>query len=130
MSWTLFRQMLSGGEPGRLKRWAAVFIEFSLVQGVVQLVGVITGIAVVRLLTTEEYGLYTIANTMLGALVVLGDGGIGSATLGIGGRVWQDAARLGRVIHTARGAVSELRNVVGVPVAVAVIWLLARNGAA
>lgn len=124
-----FRRMLPDRDLGRLRRWAAVFIEFSLVQAVVQLIGVATGIAIVRLLTPRDYGLYTIANTMLGALVALGDSGIGSATLGIGGRVWQDRARLSAVIHTARGAVRGLRNVVSLPVAAIVIWLLAKNGA-
>jgi O-antigen/teichoic acid export membrane protein len=129
MSWVAFRRMLHDGEFGRLRRWAATFIEFSLVQGVVQLVGVATGIVVVRLLATDDYGLYTIANSVLGALVVLADGGIGTATVGIGGRVWQDPARLGGVINTARGVMRGLRNAVSVPVAIAFIWLLAKNGA-
>src|ERR1043166_7293158 len=129
MSWVAFRRMLHDGEVGRLRRWAATFIEFSLVQGVVQLVGVATGIVVVRLLATDDYGLYTIANSVLGALVVLADGGIGTATVGIGGRVWQDPARLGGVINTARGVMRGLRNAVSVPVAIAFIWLLAKNGA-
>src|SRR6266481_1146877 len=129
MSWTILHRALLVGEVGRLRRWAAVFIEFSLVQGVVQLVGVATGIVLVRFLTTEDYGLYTIANSVLGALVVLADGGIGTATLGIGGRVWQDPARLGGVINTARGAMRGLRNAISVPVAVAFIWLLTKNGA-
>jgi len=129
MSWTALRRVLLDGEAGRLSRWAATFIEFSLVQGVVQLVGVATGILVVRLLTTEDYGIYTIANSALGALVVLADSGIGTATLGIGGRVWQDPARLGAVINTARGTMRGLRNAISVPVVVAFIWLLSKNGA-
>ena len=129
MTWTAFRRALLDGDAGRLRRWAAVFIEFSLVQGAVQLVGVATGIIVVRLLTTEDYGLYTIANSVLGALGVLADGGIGTATVGIGGRVWQDAARLGEVINTARATMRGLRHVTSVPVAIAFIWLLTKNGA-
>src|SRR5258708_9273201 len=92
MSWAAFRRMLHDGELGRLRRWAATFIEFSLVQGAVQLVGVATGIVVVRLLSTEDYGLYTIANSVLGALVVLADSGIGTATAGIGGAASPSAA--------------------------------------
>jgi O-antigen/teichoic acid export membrane protein len=120
---------LAHPELGRLRRWAAVFIEFSFVQGLVQLVGFATGIAVVRLLTTHDYALYTIANTMLAALVVLSDSGIASAAVGIGGRMWRDPVRLGKVIEAARAAVRSLGMVVSVPAVVAFLCLLLKNGA-
>jgi len=113
----------------RFRRWAAVLIEFSLVQVAVQIVGAVTGVVVVRLLDTRDYGLYTIANGMLAAMVILADSGVGSATVGIAGRVWRDAARLGGVINTARRTMRSLRNAVGMPVALSFIWLLAKNGA-
>ena len=110
-------------------RWAAIFIEFSAVQAVVQLVGAVAGIVVVRSLDAHGYALYTIANSALAVLVALSDSGIGSATLGIGGRVWQDPARLGGVLHAARNAMRRLRNAIAVPTALVFAWLLLKNGA-
>src|SRR5262249_53518324 len=82
-----------------------------------------------RLLAPADYGLYTIANSMLAALAVLGDSGIVSATIGIGGRNSHEQSRLGSVIRTAHQAVRLICNVVGAPVAAACIWILVRNGA-
>lgn len=137
MSWSAMRRLRSHGlgvvvrhpEIDRLRRWTAIFVEFSAVQAVVQFLGVVTGIAVVRLLDTHGYALYTIANSVLAALVVLADSGIGTATLGIGGRVWQDSVRLGGVVSAARRTMRSLRNAVGGPVLLVFVWLLARNDA-
>jgi len=129
MNWSALRRIVRHPDFLLVRRWASVLVEFSLVQMAVQLVGAATGIAVVRLLSPRDYGLYTISNSMLAALVILSDGGIGSAGVGIGGRVWQDRIRLGSVLRTVRQAVRLLRNLVSAPVAIACIWVLARNSA-
>jgi O-antigen/teichoic acid export membrane protein len=69
-------------------------------QVIVQLVGLISGIIVIRMLPTHEYGLYTLANTMLGTMLVLADGGISSGVMSQGGKVWQDREKLGIVLAT------------------------------
>jgi hypothetical protein len=56
---------------------------------------------VVRFLDVEQYALYTIANSLLGAMIVLGDSGISSGVMSQGGAVWQDREKLGSVIRTA-----------------------------
>ena len=123
------RTFLGDAEPGRLRRWAVILIEFSAIQAVVQLVGAVTGIVVVRSLDAHGYALYTIANSALAVLVALSDSGIGSAVLGIGGRVWQDPARLARVLQAARDSMRRLRNVIVAPIAFVFAWLLLKNGA-
>ena len=69
-------------------------------QLIVQIVGFVSGILVIRLLPTNEYGLYTLANTMLGAITILADGGISTGVMAQGGKVWQDKNKLGAVLAT------------------------------
>ncbi|MES2828466.1 MAG: polysaccharide biosynthesis protein [Bacteroidota bacterium] len=69
-------------------------------QLVVQATALISGIIIIRLLPTKEYALYTLANTMLGTLSVLSDGGISSGVMAQGGKVWRDKVKLGEVLAT------------------------------
>ncbi len=69
-------------------------------QLIVQIIGLVSGIMVIRLLPTYEYGLYTLANTMLGTMTVLADGGISLGVMSQGGKVWQDKGKLGVVLAT------------------------------
>ena len=113
----------------RLARGLRALVEFSLAQAVSQVIGLVTGILVVRLLVVEQYALYTIANSMMSALYVLAESGVSSATVGIGGRVWQEPIKLGRAIRTALKLTSWLRNCSLAPIAAALVWLLLKNGA-
>ena len=110
-------------------RRAGTIIEFGVVQATVQILGIATGIVVVRLLPAPQYALYTIANSMLSAMFLLADGGVSTAAAGIGGRVWRDRDRLGQTISTALKVIGWLRNLVSLPIAIVLIWLLLRNGA-
>jgi O-antigen/teichoic acid export membrane protein len=69
-------------------------------QVLIQAVGFACGILVIRLLPTKEYALYTLANTILGTMLVLTDGGIINGVLSQGGKVWRDPVRLGAVLRT------------------------------
>lgn len=69
-------------------------------QALIQALSLVGGILVIRLLPTQEYALYTLANTMLGTMTVLADGGIATGVLAQGGKVWQDRDKLGVVIAT------------------------------
>jgi len=71
-----------------------------LTQISVQLIGFVSGLLILRLLPTQEYALYTIANTMLGTMIVLADGGIASGVMARGGKVWKDRSKLGAVLST------------------------------
>jgi O-antigen/teichoic acid export membrane protein len=66
----------------------------------VQALGFVCGILVIRLLPVEEYAWYVLANTMLGAMTVLSDGGISAGVMAEGGKVWQDKEKLGVVLAT------------------------------
>ena len=63
-------------------------------------IGFLTGILIVRLLPVQEYAFYTLANTMLGTLVVLTDGGISTGIMSLSGKVWQEPKKLGVILAT------------------------------
>lgn len=98
-------------------------------QAVVQATGLLSGILIIRLLPVEEYALYTLANTMLGTMTVLADGGISTGVMAEGGKVWQDKEKLGIVIATGldlrrKFAIGSL--VVSIPI---LVYLLRDHGA-
>jgi O-antigen/teichoic acid export membrane protein len=95
-------------------------------QAIVQLVTLLTGLAVVRLLPIHEYAYYTIVNAMLGTLVVLTDGGASQSVLSQGGRVWQDRAALGGIVAGGlklRRRFAAIAALVSIPIA----WFLLRK---
>lgn len=80
--------------------WGKLLSVTGLSQLLVQAVGFVSGILIIRLLPLEEYAFYTLANTMLGTITVLADGGISSGVLAEGGKVWKDKEKLGIVLAT------------------------------
>lgn len=89
----------------------------------------ISGILIVRLLPIQEYAMYTLANTMLGTLVVLTDGGISNGVLALSGKVWQDPQKLGSVLATGmdlRRKFAVVALVIFLPI---LIYLLLKNNA-
>src|SRR6476660_1973500 len=112
-----------------LKKWLPILARFTLIQGVVQVLGFAAGILIVRQLPKREYAFYTIGNTMLATILLLADSGISSALSAIGGRVWHDNERLGSLMNTAlqlRRQLAVLTVLVVVPM---LVWLLRQNGA-
>lgn len=84
----------------KVASWAKLLSLTGFAQVIVQVSGLVAGIIVIRLLPTNEYAFYTLANTMLGTMTVLADGGISSGIMASGGRVWKDKNALGAVITT------------------------------
>jgi len=84
----------------RVRQWLGLIAVTGAAQVAVQAIGFIGGILVIRMLPVHEYALYTLANTMLGTMVILADGGIATGVMAEGGKVWQDKAKLGAVLAT------------------------------
>ncbi|RZK45267.1 MAG: polysaccharide biosynthesis protein [Hymenobacter sp.] len=82
------------------REWGKLIAITGGAQALVQLSSVIGGILVIRLLSTHEYALYTLANTMLGTMVMLADNGISNGVMAEAGKVWQNQAQLGAVLAT------------------------------
>lgn len=109
--------------------WGKAISITGIAQIIVQAVGFISGILVIRLLPVQEYALYTLANTMLGTMTVLADGGISTGVMAQGGKVWQDREKLGAVLATGldlrkKFAIGSL--LVSTPI---LLYLLLHNGA-
>ena len=110
-------------------RRANILSRFVTVQIAVQLMGVASGILLVRTLSQTEYAFFTLGFSMLSTMSILADSGIGIALTSIGGRVWQDRERFGQLINTAlrlRRYLAAFAVVVVTPIS---IWLLIRSGA-
>ncbi|MEY2503930.1 MAG: hypothetical protein QOJ05_1826 [Verrucomicrobiota bacterium] len=108
---------------------ARIVGNFALVQGVVQVIGFLSGILVIRHLDQREYGYFTIANTMQGTLNVLADIGISIGLISIGGRVWHDRQRFGQLVNTALGLRRKLGAGVVLVVTPILYFMLVKNGA-
>src|ERR1035441_9886320 len=89
---------------------ARVVGSFAIVQGVVQVIGFLSGILLVRWLDQREYAYFTIANTMQGTINLLADIGISVGLVSIGGRVWHDRYRFGQLINRSEEHTSELQS--------------------
>src|SRR4029077_9004640 len=79
---------------------AKIIGNLAVVQAVLQVLGFLSGILVIRSLSQQEYAYFTIANSMQGTLNLLADIGISVGVVTIGGRVWQDGRRFGQLIST------------------------------
>jgi O-antigen/teichoic acid export membrane protein len=84
----------------RVLDWGKLISITGGAQLVVQGIGFMSGILVIRVLPTHEYAWYTLANAMLGTMTILADGGIASGVLAQGGKVWQEKSKLGQVLAT------------------------------
>jgi O-antigen/teichoic acid export membrane protein len=90
------------GNPKYAKtlEWGKLITITGGTQIIVQTLGFVCGILSVRLLSTQEYALFTLANTMLGTMTILADSGITNGVMAESGKVWQDKERLGSVLAT------------------------------
>lgn len=116
-----------GAQPGYEKAmyWGKLVTITGSAQILIQLLSLLSGILIIRLLPVQEYAFYTLANTMLGTMTVLADGGISSGVMAEGGKVWQDKKKLGIVLATGldlrkKFAVGSL--IVSVPILTYLLW--------
>lgn len=109
--------------------WGKLISITGSAQIIIQAVGFVCGILIIRLLPVQEYAFYTLANTMLGTMTVLADSGISSGVMAQGGKVWQDKEKLGAVLATGidlRKKFGIASLLVSLPV---LFYLLVHNGA-
>ena len=83
-----------------LRSWAGLVGKTSSAQIIIQGVGFVCGIAIIRYLSTEQYAYYTIANSMLAAITILTDSGISAGVTSESGKIWRDKEELGKVLAT------------------------------
>jgi len=110
-------------------KWTKLISITAISQIVVQALGFLSGILIIRLIPVQEYAYYTLANTMLGTISVLADGGISTGVMAEGGKVWQDKNKLGVVLSTGldlRRKFAAASLIVSLPI---LFYLLLHNGA-
>ncbi|THH39287.1 lipopolysaccharide biosynthesis protein [Neolewinella litorea] len=84
----------------QLVKWGKLVSVTGGAQLLIQGVGFICGIFIIHVLSTEQYAYYTLANTMLGTMTVLADGGISTGVMSEGGKNWRDKPELGKILAT------------------------------
>jgi O-antigen/teichoic acid export membrane protein len=84
----------------KVMHWGKLISITGSTQIIIQAIGFVCGIIIIRLLPVQEYAFYTLANTMLGTMSVLADGGISGGVMAQGGKVWQNKEKLGVVLAT------------------------------
>lgn len=84
----------------KAKEWMKLFSVTGSGQVIVMAVSFVSGLLVVNLLPKDQYALYTMANTILGTMVILADGGISNGVMALSGRYHSDPQKLGQVINT------------------------------
>lgn len=102
---------------------------FASVQALVQIIGFLSGILIIRHLDQRDYAYFTIANTMQGTLNLLADMGISIGVVSIGGRVWHERHRFGELVNTALAMRRKLGTGAVLVVVPILYYLLAKNGA-
>ncbi|MDD3078960.1 MAG: hypothetical protein PHH37_07630 [Paludibacter sp.] len=126
---TKYIQLKTQPAYAKVLHWGKLVSITGSAQIIIQAVGFLSGILIIRLLPVEEYALYTLANTMLGTMTILSDGGISSGVMAQGGKVWQDKEKLGAVLATGldlrkKFAIGSL--IVSIPI---LLYLLLDHGA-
>jgi O-antigen/teichoic acid export membrane protein len=103
------RKIHDNPKYAKIFEWGKLVSLTGSAQITIQGLSMVTGIVIIRMLTTQEYAYYTLANTMLGAMTILADGGVSIGVMNQGGKVWNDKRQLGAVMSTGL----ELRKVFG-----------------
>jgi O-antigen/teichoic acid export membrane protein len=77
-----------------------LYVTFLSTQVGVQFLNMVTGFLVVRTLNKDEYADYTIVNTLVPAILMLSDNGIGTGIAAVGRIFWEDDLKMGRLVNT------------------------------
>jgi hypothetical protein len=85
----------------RWRRMVRLLTRFAAMQTLVQAIGALVGILIVRLLDKDEYALFTVATSLQATANVLSDCGINAGLLSVGGRIWRDPAPMGSLVEAA-----------------------------
>jgi O-antigen/teichoic acid export membrane protein len=111
----------------KIKYWTKLLTKFLSVQVLVQALGFVSGIVLIRSLSKEEYGYLTIANSMQSMMNGLADSGVSIGISEIAGKVWNDKYRFGQLIQSALDLRKWLALISTSIITPIMIWVLLRN---
>ncbi|VWX55494.1 Membrane protein involved in the export of O-antigen and teichoic acid [Burkholderiales bacterium 8X] len=110
-------------------RWGVLLSVTGSAQILIQALGLLSGFLIIHMVSPAEYALYTLAYTVLGAIVALADGGVGGGVMAYAGRSWEDKYAMGRVVATGM-ALRKVLAAVTLAVALPTLFvLLIKHGA-
>lgn len=124
-----YQRLQAAPQYNKILVWGKLISITGAAQVFVQVVSFISGILIIRFLAVEEYAFYILANTMLGTMSLLADGGITASMMSQGGEVWNDKKKLGVILATGmdlRKKFAIWSLVIFLPV---LAYLLLQNGA-
>lgn len=121
----------SGGQSDpKRKQWkrrGVTLASYLGAQSVVQVLSMLAGLALVRVLSPAELALFTIATGMQTPIGVLSDLGVSSALSARGGQIWQERRELGQLVRTGLDFRHGLWLVSAALVAPLLWWMLISN---
>ncbi len=109
--------------------WLNLLARFASVQLVIQVLGFLSGILIVRHLSKPDYAWFTIANSLAATMNMLADVGVSGALAAVGGELWQDNARFGSLVRTGLALRRKFAIVSATVVTPIFIWMLVKNQA-
>ncbi len=109
--------------------WLNLLARFASVQLVIQVLGFLSGILIVRHLSKPDYAWFTIANSLAATMNMLADVGVSGALTAVGGELWQDNARFGSLVRTGLALRRKFAIVSATVVTPLFIWMLVKNQA-
>ena len=112
-----------------LLSWGGVLTRFFTIQLLVQAANAVTGIAIIRILSKQDYAFYSIATSFMFSAAALTDCGISAALSALGGTVWEDGEALGKLINSALSIRRWLVAIVVLGVGVTAPLMFLRDGA-
>lgn len=96
----LVLQLYSNPRYSKFFEWGRLISISGTAQISIQIISFVCGILVIRMLPTHEYALYTLANAMLGTMILLADSGVSTGVMAQAAKVWNDDDKLGTVLVT------------------------------
>jgi O-antigen/teichoic acid export membrane protein len=109
------------------KSKAKTLARFTTLQTAVQAIMAVSGFLIIRVLSKSEYAAYTIAASFQTLLNSLTDCGVGTGLNAIGGRVWQDAARLNGLVAASLRLRGYLASIAIPLTVISAVFLLRKN---
>jgi O-antigen/teichoic acid export membrane protein len=123
---TLVESIYANPKYAKVIEWSRLISITSGAQAIIQAIGLVSGLMIIHLLPTHEYALYTLANTILGTMILLTDGGISTGVLAQGGKVWQDKEKLGAVVITGFN-LRKTFSIIGLLIAEPILFFLLKH---
>jgi O-antigen/teichoic acid export membrane protein len=108
----------------KLRQDAVLFLGFFASQVGVQVISVLAGFTIIRILDKNDYAAYTIINTLGPVMLMLSDNGIGTGLSSIGRLAWQDNRAMGSLINTGLMLRRKFALVSFLIVAPFLVWML------